>query len=146
MSNPWDDIKDLKPDLKNPKEIVDEMFSPIYPKTGEKVIYKLINSGVPFPEEVVEKNISQKILRYTLLLFPTSDPNIHYELFKFKYPLFFYPVQFFIDINSFRELEGFVHEDFNQVVALNEQDLFDVISTIIKSETTIKLIRRLMAL
>jgi len=83
-----------------------------------------------------------------LLLAPVTNENIEFELFKFKFPLLFYPVQFFLDKDSFAGLKDFIHDnDENQlVVANNEQELQNIIATIIRSGSTIKLIKRLMAL
>lgn len=41
MENPWDDIGELQPEMENPINIVKNLFTPIYEKTNEKVIYKL---------------------------------------------------------------------------------------------------------
>jgi hypothetical protein len=51
MSNPWDNIQDLRPDLQDPLHIVEELFNPIYEKTSQKVKYKLHKVNY-FPEEV----------------------------------------------------------------------------------------------
>lgn len=181
MKSPWDDIADLKPEVENPINIVKNLFSPIYEKTGEKVIYKLQEVNF-FPEEVityepvpemirkVAKDLSENDLlktekafpdfgydpykskekqyfRYRLLLSPIANGNIEYELFKFKFPLLFYPVQFFIEKDSFGELSGLTDDkNENFILANNKEELYTVISTIIKSESTLRLIRRLMVI
>lgn len=175
MENPWDDIGDLQPEMENPINIVKELFTPIYEKTNEKVIYKLDQVNF-FPEEV--KNLSAGIdaaksaalcnaiqqtlhpdfgydptktkerqrLRYRLLLSPVKNETIEFELFKFKFSLFFYPVQFFIDYSRSKGLAGFVDETSKFVIANTEEDLYVIISTIIRSDSTINLIKRLMVL
>ncbi|MCI5219222.1 MAG: hypothetical protein D3914_08535 [Candidatus Electrothrix sp. LOE2] len=167
MENPWDDIADLQPEVENPINIVKTLFSPLYEKTQEKVIYKL-EQVYFFPEEVKrslpillafempepspdfgydpEEAKKRQYFRYRLLLSPTANGTVEYELFKFKFPLFFYPVQFFIDHIIFKGLSGFVDEKSEFVMANNEQELYTIISTIIRAESTIKLIKRLMAL
>ncbi len=122
MENPWNDIADLKPDVENPINIVKNLFSPIYEKTNEKVIYKL-QEVYFFPEEVKRytplteadkemldqieeiphpdfgydpyKTKEKQYFRYRLLLSPIVNDNIEYELFKFKFPLLFYPIKIF---------------------------------------------------
>ncbi len=169
MENPWDDIAELKPEMENPINIVKALFSPLYEKTQEKVIYKL-EQVYFFPEEVKMYNIhgaafhavrekshpdfgydpnktkERQYFRYRLLLSPTANGTVEYELFKFKFPLFFYPVQFFIDHSSFKGISDFVNEKSKFVMANNEQKLQNIIAIIIRAESTIKLIKRLMAL
>ncbi len=180
MENPWDDVGDLQPEMENPVKIVKDLFTPIYEKTNEKVIYKL-DQVYFFPEEVkslgaginaataaknalldniIEKKLhpdfgydpnktkERQYFRYRLLLSPVTNETIEFELFKFKFPLLFYPVQFFLDKESFAGLKNVVYEKSNNqiVEADNEQKLQNIIATIIRSDSTIKLIKRLMAL
>jgi len=182
VKSPWDDIADLKPEVENPINIVKNLFSPIYEKTGEKVIYKLQEVNF-FPEEVrtygpvpgmiqkVAEELSEndplaiekacpdfgydpyksrekQYFRYRLLLSPIRNSNIEYELFKFKFPLLFYPVQFFIEKDSFGELSGLTDDKNGHrfTLANDKEELCTVISTIIKSESTLRLIRRLMVI
>ncbi|MCI5116583.1 MAG: hypothetical protein D3913_01185 [Candidatus Electrothrix sp. LOE1_4_5] len=186
MENPWDDIGDLQPEMENPINIVKELFTPIYEKTNEKVIYKLDQVNF-FPEEVRYTHLSdikksfaamtsvgisntllddlvrkephpdfgydpnkthaKEYFRYRMLLSPVINETIEFELFKFKFSLLFcYPVQFFIDHSRFKGLSGFVDETSKFVIANTEEDLYVIISTIIRSDSTIKLIKRLMAL
>ncbi len=176
MENPWKDIADLKPEVENPINIVKNLFSPIYEKTREKVIYKL-QEVYFFPEEVATysplteafkgiteigqikekphpdfgydpyKTKEKQYFRYRLLLSPIINDNIEYELFKFKFPLLFYPIQFFIDKDSFTGLNSLIDDNRNKFISANdEKELYTIISTIIKSESTLRLIKRLMAI
>ncbi len=175
MENPWDDIDELKPEIENPIKIVKDLFTPIYEKTNEKVIYKLDQVNF-FPEEVKykrhpaaagglydavqeeshpdfgydpNKTHAKEYFRYRLLLSPVKNENIEFELFKFKFPLLsIYPVQYFIDKENFSGLINLINENNkNQhIEANNEQELQNIIATIIRSDSTIKLIKRLMAL
>lgn len=185
MENPWDDIDELQPEMENPVKIVKELFTPIYEKTNEKVIYKLDQVNF-FPEEVKYKQIphprkvmkeivaiaapsydyvqkephpdfgydpnrtkARQYFRYRLLLSPVTNETIEFELFKFKFPLLFiYPVQFFIDKENFAGLINLINDNNKDqhIEANNEQELQNIIATIIRSDSTIKLIKRLMAL
>ena len=90
-----------------------------------------------------EKN--KEFFRYRLLLYPASNYEIKYELFKFKYPILFYPVTLYIDKKSFNLLEKDIPEKGN-LQAENKKILEDYMAKIIQSESTIELISRLMAL
>ena len=93
------------------------------------------------------KTIEKQYFRYRLLLFPIVNENIEYELFKFKFPLLFYPIQFFIDKESFSELSALIENNEDKpIMANNEEELYTILSAIIKSESTLRLIRRLMAI
>ena len=92
-----------------------------------------------------EKEKSEEYFRYRLLLRPTSHYEIKYELFKFKYPIFFYFVTLYADRKSFNLLEEHFPEKGN-LKAENIIILKDYITKIIQSESTIELISRLIAL
>jgi len=77
-------------------------------------------------------------------LFRAKDGEFQLELFKFKFPLSFYPVTFFIDKNDFPELTDRI-ASFG-LDANDETELNDIVATIIKSDSTLRLLRRLMAL
>ncbi|MCI5148277.1 MAG: hypothetical protein D3916_02585 [Candidatus Electrothrix sp. MAN1_4] len=96
-----------------------------------------------------DKTKERQYFRYRLLLSPVKNENIEFELFKFKFPLLsIYPVQFFIDKENFAGLSNLLNENNKNrlIEANNEQELQNIIATIIRSDSTIKLIKRLMAL
>lgn len=129
VASPWDEIHDLVPDVESPATTLKGLFSPIYEKTNQLVIYELQEVSF-FPEEVTFTNLVEKspfdalyeqnphpdfgydpnivkekeYFRYRLLLLPKKNPKVEYELFKVKYPLLFYPLEIFTDEKSFPEL------------------------------------------
>ena len=108
MENPWDDIGELQPEMENPINIVKDLFTPIYEKTNEKVIYKLDRVNF-FPEEVrykrnpdIEKSLEVMIGTPEMLYNPVqeeSHPDFGYDPNKtqakeyFRYRLLLSPVK-----------------------------------------------------
>ena len=168
--DPWKDIKPKTESLIPPEKVIEKLFSGLGKYSSDKVGFQL-NKVDFFPEEVTyssdnpvnlfwsgktknphpdfgynpqfEKNL--EYFRYRLLLFPASRYEIKYELFKFKYPILFYPVTLYIDKKSFNLLDEHIPEKFN-LEAENVTVLEDYIKLIIRSESTNELISRLKAL
>ena len=88
---------------------------------------------------------SDELFRYRLLLYPVSRIKLNYELFKFKYPILFYPVTLYVEKKSFNKLEKNIPET-GWLEAENMSVLSDYITKIIQSESTIELISKLMVL
>ena len=176
MSNIWKEMGNIKPDLVSPHDIISEMFKGIKEVTSNKVDFRLqkvdffpeevnyttargilsapLNTSLLFDER---KEIShpefgydpkaskaKQNIRYRFLLFPTKDTSFEVELFKFKYSLSFYPVIFFIEKSDFPELADQVTS--SGLSANNEAELQQIAKTIITSNSTLKLVRRIMAL
>lgn len=101
---------------------------------------------LPHPEFGYDPEISKakESFRYRLLLFPKKDIDFEVELLKYKFPLDFYPVKFFVEKSDFPELANYTTS--SGLIVGNEADLRNVIGMIIKSNSTLNLIRRLMAL
>lgn len=87
---------------------------------------------------------TKQYFRCRLLLLPQRHTDVEVELFKFKFPLDFYPVRFYIEKSDFPELSNMVTS--LGLAATNEAELKDIVNAIIKSDSTLKLIRRIMAL
>lgn len=171
-SNPWEDISPKHKDINLPVEVIRKAFSGLNEFSLEKIGFDLDKVNF-FPEEVTfdspmgafviepswvpkvnphpdfgynpQDEKSREFFRYRLLLYPTSDYEIKYELFKFKYPILFYPVTLYVDSKSFNLLEKHIPEKGN-LEAKNSTVLEDYITKIIRSESTIELISSLMAL
>lgn len=171
-SNPWESIS-RKPDIIIPPvKVVEKIFSGLSDYSSKRVGFKL-NKVNFFPEEVTftsptgklafdpswipkvkphpdfgynpKEEKSKEFFRYRLLLYPKFRSEIKYELFKFKHPILFYPVTLYIERKSFNLLEEHIPEKGN-LEAENITVLEDYITKIIRSESTIELISRLMAL
>lgn len=171
-SNPWKDISRKTENIIPPAKVIEKLFSGLSDFSSQKVGFKL-NKVDFFPEEVTfppsfetiafgrslepkvdphpdfgynpQEEKSEEFFRYRLLLFPTSSYTIKYELFKFKYPILFYPVTLYVEKKSFNLLEKNIPEKGN-LEAENINVLEDYITKIIRSESTIELISSLMAL
>jgi hypothetical protein len=175
MSNPWEEVGVIEPELKSPSELVRELFQPLPEITNSKVAFKIQKVNF-FPEEVVYSTVAtelsqlyastsfaeKKVLphpefgynpesakakesfRFRFLLIPSKVKDFQVELFKFKFPITFYPVQFYIEQTDFPELSSLVQN--NGIVASNQDELIYVVGMVIKSQATLNLIKRLMAL
>jgi len=176
VGNIWTEIGTITPDLASPHSVIREMVKGIKEVTDNKVDFRLqkvdffpeevryttirgmlttpLNTSTLFDEK---KEIShpefgydpraskvKESIRYRFLLFQTKDTSFEVELFKFKYPLSFYPVTFFIEKSDFPELADQVTP--SGLDANNEAELQYIVSAIIRSDSTLKLIRRIMAL
>jgi len=173
-SNPWQGISPRTESVVPPDKVIEAMFSGLHAFSSEKVGVQL-NKVNFFPEEVTVYDPMMEVLqfslgssrakvnphpdfgynpqdaasaasfRYRLLLYPVSRPDFKYELFKFKYPILFYPVVLYVEKRSFNLLEQDIPEK-GDLEAENATALKDYITKIIRSESTIELITRLMVL
>ncbi len=171
-SNPWESISRKPETIIPPDKVIEKIFSGLSDFSSQKVGFKLDKVNF-FPEEVtfpssfetiafgrsLEPKVdphpdfgynpkeakSEEFFRYRLLLYPASRYKPQYELFKFKYPILFYPVTLYVEKKSFNLLEKHIPEK-GYLVAENINVLEDYITKIIQSESTIELISRLMAL
>lgn len=101
---------------------------------------------LPHPEFGYDPEIAKakESFRYRLLLFPKNNSDFEVELLKYKFPLDFYPIKFFVERSDFPELADYITS--SGLTVGNEADLRNVIAMIIKSNSTLNLIKRLMAL
>lgn len=170
-SNPWEDISRKTENVISPEKVIEEMFSGLENFSSSKVGYELHKVGF-FPEEVTyspsystlglsdlggkvdphpdfgynpQEAKGEQYFRYRVLLFSVSRYEFKYELFKFKYPIFFYPVTLYVEKKSFNLLEEHI-PDKGDLEAEDATVLEDYVAKIIKSDATIELISRLMAL
>ncbi len=171
-SNPWKDISPKAGNIIPPAKVIADMFSGLSKCSSEKVNFELDEVGF-FPEEVTftipsgtfvtdpsfgskmdphpdfgynpQEAKSEQCFRYRLLLYPVSRYKLKYELFKFKYPILFYPVTLYVGMKNFNLLDEDIPEKGN-LEAENINVLEDYITKIIRSDSTIELISRLMAL
>ena len=181
MSNVWEEIGKITPDLANPREIVNDLFKPISNYTKNRVGFRIQQVNF-FPEEVEYTTFGEHLtnislfaatitnpdieqprkkshpefgynpevakqmeyFRYRLLLFPVLADSVEIELFKFKFPFSFYPITFLIEKKDFPELSDFTSS--SGLLAGDEEKLIMVVETIIKSASTLRLIKRLMVL
>ena len=170
-SNPWKDISPKTENLIPPDKVIEKMFLGLRDISSKKVGF--MSEKVDFfPEEVtVSSSIevyasadfapkiyphpdfgynpqeakSQELFRYRLLLYPSSRQTPKCELFKFKYSIRFYPVTLYVGRNSFNLLKEHMPKK-DDLKAKNRIVLEDYITKIIRSESTIELISRLMVL
>ncbi len=175
MSLVWDEIGKITPDLKSPHDLISELFEPIMQYTDNRVGYKLQKVNY-FPEEVSVsviqtikipefvsafdqmkstvdhpeygydpgKTINNEEIRYRLLLYPYNKENYEFEIFKFKFPVLFYPVIVYISKDDIPELKVFGEKEY--IIAEEENILVEIVNTIIKSKSTIRLLRRIMVI
>ena len=80
---------------------------------GASLIDELTPKAEPHPDYGYnpESSKNNELLRYRLLIFPDNYSNFEYELLKFKFPLNFYPVIFYIDKTDFTDLADFFHDE-----------------------------------
>ncbi|MCB1193979.1 MAG: hypothetical protein KDK90_26320 [Leptospiraceae bacterium] len=167
--SPWNSIQ-LEEELKTPENIVRELFLPLKDKTNDKVTFELHKVNY-FPEEVVirteniipsfttakevphpdfgyepEISIERQFFRFRLLLLPTSNKEIKYEFFKFKYPLLFYPIHVYLNAFLLQFFSEYDVSDNKFIILKHEKDLYSFIYKIIRLDSTIQLIKRLMVL
>lgn len=173
-SNPWQGISPKTESVIPPDKVIEEMFSGLSAFSSEKVGVQL-NKVNFFPEEVSvydpmmeviqfslgssrpkviphpdfgynpQEAKSEEFFRYRLLLCPVSRYDVKYELFKFKYPILFYPVTLYVEKKAFDLLEKDIPEN-GDLEAQDRTILEDYVTKIIRSESTIELITRLMVL
>jgi len=171
-SDAWNGISPRTESMIAPHQVLEDMFSGLEGASSGKVGFEL-NKVNFFPEEVTfshpaltavafddwrpksdphpdfgynpQEAANAAFFRYRLLLYPVSRPDFRYELFKFKYPILFYPVVLYVEKKSFNLLEKDIPEK-GHLEAENAPALKDYITKIIRSESTIELISRLMVL
>lgn len=174
-SNPWKDINHGTNEIIPVDKVVKEMFSGLEDYSSGKVGFALekvdffpeevtytspsfLASATAFGSEMVSKKDphpdfgynpheewSGNFFRYRLLLLPISQYEYRYELFKFKYPILFYPVTLYVEKKNFNLLEKHIPNK-GYLKAENITVLKDYITKIIQSESTIELISRLKVL
>lgn len=115
--------------------------------------YSIILSGLtlaqkvkPHPEYGYDpsKDRNEKEIRYRLLLKSSNRNQYLFELFKFKYPIHFYPVTLYISVIEFPEMKEFIKN--GSIIATDEKTLNDIIGIILKSSSTQRLIKRIMVI
>lgn len=170
----WQGINNLKPDLQPPNKILNQLSDGLHDATGGLVDYEIDKVNF-FPEEVTYTTKTQdpfsslsqfgtkKVknphpefgydtsegknveFRFRYILKVADQPSIKAEIFKFKYPVTFYPVKYFTPKSNFEDLEEFYDKDDN-LIAENE-DLFKKICLIIfQSDEFTRLIKRFSAM
>jgi hypothetical protein len=115
--------------------------------------YSIILSGLaltqkekPHPEYGYDpsKDKNEKEIRYRLLLKSNNGKIFNFELFKFKYPIQFYPVTIYISSIEFPEMKDYIKS--GSIIAIDEISLNDIIGIILKSASTQRLIKRIMVI
>lgn len=172
--DPWSELDKIDADLKSPAQIIEELFSGISNYTNNAVSFKLhkvyffpeevtysrttsfklgasilddfVPKQNPHPEFGYnpEQSANEQQFRFRILLYNVENEAVEYELFKVKFPILFYPVEFYIEPDDFEDLK--VHFSENKLIAENEKKLIEIVTTIIKSKEHLLLLKRVMAI
>ncbi|TGK79301.1 hypothetical protein EHQ23_16965 [Leptospira bourretii] len=169
MDTTWKKLQE-KSKIKNPIEIVEDIFQPLEEASSKLVKYEIQKVNF-FPEEVTytqenlsnsislmlrstknphpefgydpQSNLTKEFVRFRLLLIPMKNKNVTFELFKVKFPILFYPLNIYCDVHTFPEIKTeFVD---GKLLANSEADYIKKIGLILNSETTVNIIQRLMS-
>ncbi|MTI89035.1 MAG: hypothetical protein FH748_13845 [Balneolaceae bacterium] len=101
----------------------------------------------PHPEFGYDTSEGKNIaFRYRYILKVVEKPSVKAEIFKFKYPVDFYPVRFFIEKNNFNTLKEFIDEEDDNLQVENEESFRKVCLAIFQSEEFARIVRRLSAI
>ncbi|MCW7503545.1 hypothetical protein [Leptospira paudalimensis] len=171
MENVWKDINKTGK-IKNPIEIVDEIFLPLPKETNDIVIYEIQKVNF-FPEEVrFTDSFNSQLgmataaflpkkephpefgydptdvsssgnIRFRLLLRTSKAENISVELFKVRFPILFYPLRIFCDRHTFPMMEKYFDKDV--LLARSESEYIERIKEIVTSETTKNIVQALLS-
>lgn len=162
----WKSIEGIKPDLAPPDKVLHELSAGLKEATNQLIDYKIEKVNF-FPEEVkysigefendwrdrkephpdfgYDTNESSDLkFRFRYLLIVKNNPSIRAEIFKFRFPLNFYPVTFFIPKGHFQELE--IYYKGKQILANCENNFNDICINIFQSDDFSNIIKRLSAL
>lgn len=162
----WKNLKDVEPDLEPPNKILNHISEGLEQATDGKINFEIEKVNY-FPEEV---SYGQSIgisfeshkdphppfgydtsegtdlnFRFRYLLYVSDEPSIKAEIFKFRYPLEFYPVRFFIRKGNFPSLDSFYDDD-EILRGESESKFIDICQKIFSSNEFKKIIKRLAAL
>jgi hypothetical protein len=162
----WSNLKNVEPDLEPPNKILNHISDGLDQATGGKINFEIEKVNY-FPEEVSygqpfglafesRKNPHPPFgydtsegtdlnFRFRYLLYVTDEPSIKAEIFKFRYPLEFYPVRFFIRKGNFSSLDTFFDDD-DILRGENESKFFEICQKIFSSNEFNRIIKRLAAL
>lgn len=166
VNNIWKSINGIEPDLMPPDKVLHKLSAGLNEATNQLIDYKIekVNffpeeveysigefesdwggSRNPHPEFGYDTNESTELkFRYRYLLLVKNNPSIKAEIFKFRYPLNFYPVTFFIPKGRFGDLEMYFKG--KQILANCESNFNDICTSIFQSDDFSNIIKRLSAL
>lgn len=93
-----------------------------------------------------KRDIRRRQLRYRTVLRSPEDPSLEFELFKFAFPLDFFPVRVMVDPAGYPELSEAWSSLHGDIECQTAAELEEVIDTIIHAEATRRTISKMMAL
>ncbi len=170
----WKTIDDLKPDLQPPNKVLENLSEGLYDATSglvdfkieevkyfpEEVTYsvKAANPAFsalqglgsktvkdPHPDFGYDTSEGRNVaFRYRYILIVADQPSIKAEIFKFKFPVAFYPVKFFIDKDNFRDLEEYYEDE--ELTTPNEELFKEICLKIFQSQEFVRIIKRFSAI
>lgn len=170
----WNETGNLKPDLSPPEKIVRDISEGLKDFTDGLVDFEIEKVNF-FPDEVTHSTqfnnpflsqLSNKpqtvkdphpefgynpsegtnvTFRFRYILKVVNKPSVKAEIFKFKYPVDFYPVIFFIGKHDFNTLKKYINEGEN--LQVEKEDKFKkVCLAIFRSDEFARIVRRLSAI